>query len=37
MSETKIQEGMLLTLKVTAASNMSAGDMVGISGTMAIV
>ena len=35
MSETKIQEGMLLTLKVTAASNMSAGDMVGISGTIA--
>ena len=35
MSETMKHEGMLLTLKVTAASNMSAGDMVGISGTLA--
>jgi len=35
MSEKTFNEGMLVTLKVTAASNMSAGDMVGISGTIA--
>lgn len=32
MAEQRISEGLLVTLKLTAASNMSAGDMVGVSG-----
>jgi len=36
LAEQRLSEGVLVTLEsVTAASNMSAGDMVGLSGTMA--
>ena len=34
MPETKKSEGLLVTLNATAASNMAAGDMAGLSGTL---